>query len=253
MKKLEEERERSVKENDGSGEEKPDLEKHKPENEKKTGDENHPEPADSQPVGDNNNNKVDESDRENQSVNESNSTGSRSEGGKTGDGENEKVEPTPVQTGQTEPEKNPKPVGEESNNDGSCDTTAKVETCESQPPSEERKAEENSSELRDSVAHSREDGGEVGTKESSEVQSSASLTRKRNTRRRKEVASENGGEDLPENDEKSQPLVGVLELIKGHDHSSLFQRRLESQVFDRVSFCVVKIGILNFLKIFFSL
>lgn len=246
MKRLEEERE---KENDEKEDEKPDLavsgKPQRPENDKTDGEREVAEPANSEPEirrldeSTTNTDKLlpttgDESDRENQSVNESNSTGSRFEGGKTGEVDVKiGAGPAPVHAGPKEPDpggRKGKPAGEESNN-GSYDTVARVPTCESLPPSEERKVEEDSSELRDSVAHSGE--GEGGTRESSEVQSSASLTKRRKTRRRKEVSG--GGAEAPENDEvammKSEPLVGVLELIKGHEHSSLFERRLESQVF----------------------
>lgn len=232
---------KSLKENIGEGKEeekKPDLAdsgEPKPQNDKKGGQEKAPEPETrlenchngKQPTGD-------ESDRENQSVNESNSTVSV---GKTGDGE-VKLETAPVHDGPKEPdafERKAKPVGEESNN-GSYDAAAKVR--ESLPPGGEVKVED-SSELRDSVTHSR-DGGEGGTRDSSEVQSSASLTRKRKTRRRKEQ------EEPPENDEvavKSHPLIGVLDLIKGHDNSTLFERRLQSQVPDPVHLCLDKMGI----------
>ncbi|XP_027341321.1 bromodomain adjacent to zinc finger domain protein 1A isoform X2 [Abrus precatorius] len=248
VKRLEEEK---AKENDGKEDEKPDLAVSgdaRPENDKTGGEVEEAGPANSEPEirrldeSTTNTDKMlpttgDESDRENQSVNESNSTGSRFE--KTGEGDAKLGPgPVPVHSGPKEPDpvgRKGKPVGEESNN-GSYDTLAKVPTCESVPPSEERKVEEDgSSELHDSVAHS----GEGGTRESSEVQSSASLTRKRKTRRRKEVSGGDpqGGEVAPENDEvamaKSEPLVGVLELIKGHEQSSLFERRLESQESDR--------------------
>ncbi|XP_028203900.1 lateral signaling target protein 2 homolog isoform X2 [Glycine soja] len=243
VKRLEEEK---TKEKDGKDDKKPDLAvsgELRPENDKTGGEVDEAGPANSEPEERtaNNTDKTlptmgDESDRENQSVNESNSTGSRFE--KTGDGDAKAgTGPAPVQTGSLEPDpvlRKGKPVGEESNN-GSYDALAKVPTCESVPPSEERKVEEddNSSELHDSVAHS----GEGGTRESSEVQSSASLTRKRKTRRRKEVSGGGGASSPAENDElatvKSEPLVGVLELIKGHEHSSLFERRLESQDTDR--------------------
>lgn len=234
VKRLEEEK---ATENDGKADEKPDLAvsgEARPENDKTGGEVEEAGPANSEPEGTANVEKMlpttgDESDRENQSVNESNSTGSRFE--KTGEGEAKLGGPVPVQSGSKEPDpvaRKGKPVGEESNN-GSYDALAKVPTCESVPPSEEHKVEEDddSSELHDSVAHS----GEGATRESSEVQSSASLTRKRKTRRRKELS---GGEaPPPENDEvamvKSEPLVGVFELIKGHEQSSLFERRLESQ------------------------
>ncbi|TKY49524.1 Bromodomain-containing protein 8 [Spatholobus suberectus] len=242
VKRLEEEK---AKENDGKDDEKPDLAvsgEARPENDKTGGEVEEAGPANSEPERTANADKMlpttgDESDRENQSVNESNSTGSRFE--KTGEGDTQLgtgTGPVPVQTGSQEPDpvaRKGKPVGEESNN-GSYDALAKVPTCESVPPSEERKVEEDdeSSELHDSVAHS----GEGGTRESSEVQSSASLTRKRKTRPRKEVSGGDGRAPA-ENDEvamvKSEPLLGVLELIKGHEHNSLFDRRLESQESDR--------------------
>jgi len=252
VKRLEEE-----KENDGKDDEKPDLAvpgEARPENDKTGGEVEEVGPANSGPERTANADKMlpttgDESDRENQSVNESNSTGSRFD--KTGEGDAKlRVEPDPVQTGSKEADpvaRKGKPVGEESNN-GSYDALAKVPTCESVPPSDERKVEQDddSSELHDSVAHS----GEGGTRESSEVQSSASLTRRRKTRRRKDVSGSDGRgggtSTPPENDEvamvKSEPLVGVLELIKAHEHSSLFERRLENQVF-HLLLCVDKTGI----------
>ncbi|KAL1349210.1 uncharacterized protein [Arachis hypogaea] len=249
VKKLEEERE---KENDGKVDEKADLAvcgEARPGNDGTGGEREVPEPTGSEPEirrleeSTTNTDKLlpttgDESDRENQSVNESNSTGSRFEGGKTGAGDGDGktgVGAVPVHPGPKEPDpvgRKRRPIGEESNN-GSYDTEVKVPTCESQPPSEERKAEDGgSSELRDdSVGHSGEGGR--GTRESSEVQSSASLTRKRKTRRRKEASGgSGGGEVAPESDEtmvKSEPLIGLLEMIKAHEHSSLFERRLESQ------------------------
>ncbi|CAJ1958375.1 unnamed protein product [Sphenostylis stenocarpa] len=250
VKRLEEEK---AKENDGKDDEKPDLAvlgEARPENDKTGGEVEEAGPANSEPERTANADKMlpttgDESDRENQSVNESNSTGSRFE--KTGEGDLKlRVEPVTVQTGSIEPDpvaRKGKPVGEESNN-GSYDALAKVPTCESVPPSEERKVEQDddSSELHDSVAHS----GEGGTRESSDVQSSASLTRKRKTRRRKEVSGgdgRGGGTSTPpENDDvamvESEPLAGILELIKGHEHSSLFERRLESQESDRYKYIV---------------
>ncbi|KAI9116423.1 hypothetical protein K1719_012590 [Acacia pycnantha] len=236
VKRLEEVKGKSVKENIGEEEEKPDLAGSgdpKSQKDKKGGLEKVPEPTSAEPatrLDEDHNMKQpasDESDRENQSVNESNSTVSV---GKTGEGEI-KLEPNPDQAGPNEPdavERKANPLGEESNN-GSYDAAAKVPTGDSLPPSEERKVED-SSELRDSVTNSRDGGGEGGTRESSEVQSSASLTRKRKPRRRKEE------EESPENDEvavKVQPLIAVLDSIKGHDHNSLFQRRLESQELEK--------------------
>lgn len=105
-----------------------------------------------------------------------------------------------------------------------------------------------SDELRDSVSDSKEEG----TRDSSDVQSSASLmTRKR--RRKGDVHGSNGeggsgggggGAEVatvvsPANapikresggSVKSEPLVGFLENIRSHKHGSMFERRLESQV-----------------------
>lgn len=240
VKKLEEEK---AKENDGEEDKEPDLavtgEEERSEKEKNGGEMEEAKPANSEPdirrldESTTNTDKVlpttgDESDRDNQSVNESNSTGSRFDAAKTGEVD-VKIEPgpVPVHSGLKEPDqtaRKKKSVEEESNN-GSYDNEAKVLTCESVPPSEERKVEGDSSELHDSVTHSEEGG----TRESSEVQSSSSLAKSRKSRRKKEVS---GGEVLPENEDvvamvKSEPLVDVLEMIKRHEKFSLFERRLE--------------------------
>lgn len=246
MKKLQEEK---AKENDGE-DKKPDLavtgEEERPEKEKTGGEMGEAKPENSEPdirrleESTTNTDKLlpttgDESDRDNQSVNESNSTGSRFDAAKTGEVD-VKLEPgpVPVHSGLKEPDqtvRKKKSVEEESNN-GSYDNDneAKFLTFESVPPSEERKVEGDSSELHDSVTHSEEGG----TRESSEVQSSSSLTKTRKSRRKKDVS---GGGVLPENEDvvttvKSEPLVGVLEMIKRHENFSLFERRLEkNQVF----------------------
>ncbi|KAI5445363.1 hypothetical protein KIW84_013554 [Lathyrus oleraceus] len=240
VKKLEEEK---AKENDGEEDKEPDLavtgEEERSEKDKNGGEMEEAKPANSEPdirrldESTTNTDKVlpttgDESDRDNQSVNESNSTGSRFDAAKTGEVD-VKIEPgpVPVHSGLKEPDqtaRKKKSVEEESNN-GSYDNEAKVLTCESVPPSEERKVEGDSSELHDSVTHSEEGG----TRESSEVQSSSSLAKSRKSRRKKEVS---GGEVLPENEDvvamvKSEPLVDVLEMIKRHENFSLFERRLE--------------------------
>lgn len=74
-------------------------------------------------------------------------------------------------------------------------------------------------------------GGESGesvaeSKESSDVQSSASLS----TRRRKAVSSgeAEGGPTL--SPAESQPLIALLETIRSDKFGSTFERRLESQV-----------------------
>ncbi|XP_050387053.1 uncharacterized protein LOC126803311 [Argentina anserina] len=69
----------------------------------------------------------------------------------------------------------------------------------------------------------RQERGESG---SSEAQSSASLTRKR----RRELESQ----DQPNEQvtEKSEPLAAILQMIRAHQHGSLFERRLTSQESD---------------------
>ena len=141
------------------------------------------------------------SDKDNRSFNESNST----EGEKSGEGA--KSEGEPVKTGSDGPD-----PGREDMESGEEVAAAQSES--------ERKGGGDSSELRtDSAARG-----------SSEVQSSASLTGKRMRRRRKEVS---GGVESPETVEvavKSEPLVEILEIIRACENSSLFERRLESQV-----------------------
>ncbi|WJX72200.1 hypothetical protein P8452_56102 [Trifolium repens] len=241
VKKLEEEK---AKENDGEEDKKPDLavtgEEQLPGTEKTGGEMEKAEP-DIRRLDESttNTDKLlpttgEESDRDNQSVNESNSTGSRFDLAKTGDPDVKlSTGPVHVKSGPNEPVqtgRKKKSIEEESNN-GSYDNEAKVLTCESVPPSEERKVEGDSSELHDSVTRSEE----TGTRESSEVQSSSSLSKTRRTRRRKDVS---GGDVTPGNEDmamvKSEPLVGVLEMIKRHEKFSLFERRLEkSQDLDR--------------------
>lgn len=163
-----------------------------------------------------------ESDRENRSVNESNSTGVKGENIET-TAEEIAREPEPTEPGSAKPDpvsSDSKPVGEDSYNGSS-------------EPNRQKKADD-SSELRESAAHSKD-----GTKESSDVQSSASLTRKRKRRRKKENSGSSSG-DEPETEAvspatkricvKSQPLVSFMAIIRSHKHSSLLERRLESQV-----------------------
>lgn len=243
VKKLEDEK---AKENEEKVETEPDLavsgEGRLPENEKTGGDIDEPVP-DIRRLDESttNTDKLlpaagEESDRDNQSVNESNSTGSRFDALKTGEvdvklgsGPGHGSGSVQVKSGLNEPDqtgRKRKSVEEESNNGSYDNNEAKAVTCESVPPSEERKVED------DSVTRS--EGG--GTRESSEVQSSSSLSKTRRTqRRRKEVS----GEDAKmENEDvavvKSEPLFGVLEMIKRHEKFSLFERRLEkNQDLDR--------------------
>lgn len=172
-----------------------------------------------------------ESDRENRSVNESNSTGVKGENIETAVEEPAR-EPEPTEPGSDKPDpvsSDSKPIGEDSYNGSS-------------EPNRAKKAED-SSELRESAAHSND-----GSKESSDVQSSASLTRKRKRRRKKETSGSSSGDEpgaeavSPPTKRicvKSQPLVSFLEIIRSHKHSCLFERRLETQVFAGVIYLFI--------------
>ncbi|PRQ54425.1 putative transcription factor MYB-related family [Rosa chinensis] len=148
----------------------------------------------------------DEPDRfkhENQSVNGSNSTCSKTH--EHEEGHNHKkspTEPDPLPAGSAQPSKGRSDSDDDSDK-GSCETVAK-----------KRRRQERG------AAASRESG-------SSEAQSSASLTRKR--RRKLEL------EDQPDERVlgKSQPLAAILQMIRAHQHGSLFQRRLTSQESDK--------------------
>ncbi|XP_040991171.1 LOW QUALITY PROTEIN: uncharacterized protein LOC121238389 [Juglans microcarpa x Juglans regia] len=217
VKRLEEERERelSFKDNGISRPGKPDLEdgEERSENDKK----DEPERT------------GDESDRDNRSVNESNTTCSKGKDGK----ESERMEHETFNTGSHRADpgfSGSKPVVEHSD-DGSSDTVGKNES-ESVEPTHERKGGNLSDLPTDSAAQS--NGGR--TRESSDMQSSASLTRKRKRKRsqRKEIASGQEPSEIMDLTAKSQPLVRILDIIRGHNNnSSLFERRLESQETDK--------------------
>ncbi|CAK7331777.1 unnamed protein product [Dovyalis caffra] len=183
VKKLEEERERSVQGGD-SNTEKPDLKQEKSEN-KKQHESGKPVTVSGE-----------ESDRENRSVNESNSTGSGGKGGgEDAVGELEKVDP--VMSGS-----NRKVLEEEERGGGSGGGGG---------------GEEESCEL-----------GDSGTQWSSESLSSA-RKRKRKGRERKEVSGTGGDETVVFGSEKSEPLVGYFEMIRAHTNGPLFESLLESQ------------------------
>lgn len=215
VKRLKEEREN---END---DEKPDLEMD-PKKERSESDKNEingePEKSSSDRVA----GKSDESDRENQSVNASNSTGgTKGENQEVGP-EDERKESRPVQNNCRETDRvsgGSKPVGEDSYN-ASSDSIAK-----------DLKFEVKKSELGNSVGESKR-GEDEGKRESqsSDVQSSASLMKKK--RRKEKVAGGNSGEELASLKPitvKSRPLVEILEIMRSHKHGSLFERRLQSQ------------------------
>lgn len=131
-----------------------------------------------------------------------------------------------------------KSAGEASYN-GSSDTIAKA-TAEANPARPPAPGD-----FGESVAESK--GGEAeaereGVKETSDVQSSATLSRRRLRRRgwrRKVVSGCSSGGDEPEADAmstggkgvaaESQPLINFLEFIRAHKYGSVFERRLESQ------------------------
>lgn len=193
-------------------EEKPDLEISRSETDKKH-QPNTTEPEEEEEERETKSKKLvssEESDRENRSVNGSNSTGSNRRTG--GEGEL-KVEPGTVQAGSDEPApvvsgSNPEPLVVVVVGEGSCDGSE-------------------SDELGDSV--SQLSGGDV--------QSSASLGRKRKRkerRRRREVCGDGIiiKSGIDDDHVKSEPLVlvGFLEMIRAHQHGSLFERLLQNQV-----------------------
>lgn len=88
-------------------------------------------------------------------------------------------------------------------------------------------------ELGESVSESKRDSG----KQSSDVQSSSSLSKLKKKRRRFKGGGSSGDEleaekFSPANKRisvKSQPLIRCLEILRSHKHGSIFQRRLPSQ------------------------
>ncbi|KAG6593331.1 hypothetical protein SDJN03_12807, partial [Cucurbita argyrosperma subsp. sororia] len=175
-----------------------------------------------------------DSDREDFSVNQSNSTGSKS-GNRKSTAENTKSETKPEFTGSCRPEPNRRAAelaGPQSD-DGSTDTVVKNPTCDTSGTTKkknETKRVDDSSELADSEAES--NGGETATRESSEVQSSASLTGRMKRRRflRKEISGgSSGNEPRRTVAVKSRRFDEVLQMIRSHKHGSLFESRLQSQ------------------------
>lgn len=213
VKRLEEERERSEKEDEESDKDKPDLEAERSENDKNV--ENDvvlPEKDDN--VGDVVGDSV-SGDRENRSVNESNSTDKKMM-------ENEPVRAGGNESGEDK-DKPVEPVQADSWNDSS-------------KPSEEKKPENESVKVVESA------GGESkGTKDSNEAQSSASLTRKSrssnsnsggggggrgsvgNEQRMSKTTSRDSGKN-------SEQMNRFLESIRSSKYGSVFETRLQSQV-----------------------
>lgn len=185
-----------------------------------------------------------ESDRDNRSVNGSNSTGPKSEHEKAGgeakpkreeDGE----EPVRARTGAEKMDQ----VWEESKPEGVDSYNGSSE------PNRERRTDE-SDELQDSMAQSKEN--------SSDVQSSASLTRrkKRKGRRVNEISCAGSSGEAPDTDEaslatnlagaKSHRLLDILKLIQAHKHSSFFERRVAVQVNYGIRYSQMFFSLLNY-------
>ncbi|GAB4851540.1 hypothetical protein Ancab_030943 [Ancistrocladus abbreviatus] len=242
VKKLKEERELSLKENqkEESDLEKKNQERENDEDDKEEEKENIPEssspdfrPVDGVPGGD--------SDRESQSVNESNSTDPK--GGSLDDRvDRTRKEPSVPVAGQPDPVEGTEKPASEASCDGSSDTISPAQKSTSSQDRNSAKSDSvkervDSLELRESVAESKGGGEEEGTKESSDVQSSANLSRKLGGE--KVISGCNSGGDEPEAENqslgvkhsncKSQPLIDFLELIESHKLGSMFEHRLESQ------------------------
>ncbi|KAJ4971059.1 hypothetical protein NE237_004158 [Protea cynaroides] len=232
VKRLKEERDQSIREKENV-EQKPDLEDRVKEEKEAKPEKSLPENVAEAPV------RGEESDRENQSFNESNSTDPTVKNHENSIVEAEKKQ-KPVEPATERPDPVPgesRPVGEGSYH-GSSDTIAKESAVlpagKSQGDNKVKEAAD-SPELWESVAESK-GGGEEEHKENSDVQSSASLSKK--NRRKKTISGSSSGEER-ENDEvspaikkisvKSQPLIVVLEIIRSHKYGSVFERRLESQ------------------------
>ncbi|XP_062002804.1 uncharacterized protein LOC133720490 [Rosa rugosa] len=159
------------------------------------------------------------------SFDESNTTDPKPEVPETGvdaaEKDAEPVEPAAGEIGAVEKSSNPVVVEDSCN--GSSDSVVKEA-----PVAESEKA--NSGELRESVAESK------GTKESrssSEVQSSASLSRKLGPELKPREPVEPDQEDqspaMNQIPVESQPLVDFLGILRSHKAATFFERRLQSQ------------------------
>ncbi|KAL6987015.1 hypothetical protein U1Q18_012775 [Sarracenia purpurea var. burkii] len=234
VKRLKEEREQSLREDENGGE-RSDLEKivlREREGEENRGEkerESEPESVAGKPIA------GEESDRDNQSVSESNSTDLKGEDHKTGVDDDEK-EPNRTRIG-IEPDTaggSTKPVGEDSCN-GSSDSIEKENPVRESVKAEPEVGVSDSPELWESVAESKGGGGEeITAKESSDMQSSASRSRKELELRSPSIIG-----DEPENEDQSPAVkrisakphssIQLLEIVRSHKLGSVFERRLESQ------------------------
>ncbi|XP_009356285.2 uncharacterized protein LOC103947152 [Pyrus x bretschneideri] len=209
VKRLEEEREDSFKDDNP----KPDLEeeqqqdsnRHRSENDKTV----RGKPDGSKP------------DHENQSVNGSNSTCSKNldHDNKPGPGDRALSEPGPLSAGSDEPSKKTGSGQSDSDSDkGSSETVAKKRRVRGR---QGKGGGDSAGELR----------------ESSEAQSSVSLTKKKNGKRHRRMEVPEQQQQQHNNEDvslvKSEPLIEVLQLIRAHEHGSLFERRLSAQESDK--------------------
>ncbi|RZC76399.1 hypothetical protein C5167_000494 [Papaver somniferum] len=237
VRRLEEEREESLKKDNNINnlDVKPDLLENRAKEEEEDGKQIQTEPLRS-PIENKADKPVpgDESDRDNQSFNESNSSDLK---------DVKKKSPEVEKIPETVTEKQDR-LGEDSCN-GSSETIAKDSVVRDVKKSSETTIPvtetREPTELWESVAESKSggNGGEEGTKESSDVQSSASLS-KRN-RRRKITSGSSSGEERETDEvspaikrssvksEEEPPLLGFLDMILSHKFGSLFESRLESQ------------------------
>lgn len=225
MKTLTEERDRSLREDEKSDPAKSENREIRCE-EKNEGDvEITPESDAGEPVA---------GDKDQQSMNESNSTEQKYKNARTGtkdDGKHLEA----IQTGNVEDEPDKVKEGKTGRED-SCNCSSN--SVEKEPVHEVVKTEPvtDSAELLESVAESK--GNEESTKENSDVQSSASKSRKtedgdranRRSSSRDERANTNESPAVKEMPAEFQPLINFLEKIESNKHYSLFMRRLESQV-----------------------
>ncbi|KAM1577586.1 hypothetical protein ACFX12_039718 [Malus domestica] len=202
VKRLEEEREDSFKDDDP----KPDLEEEEQQDSNRHRSEN-----DKTVRG--------KPDHENQSVNGSNSTCSKNldHDNKPGPGDRALSEPGPLSACSDEPSKKTGSGQSDSDSDkGSSETVAKKRRVRGR---QGKGGGDSAGELR----------------ESSEVQSSVSLTKKRNGKRhrRMEVPEQQQHNNEDVSLVKSEPLIEVLQLIRAQEHGSLFERRLSAQNSDK--------------------
>lgn len=191
----------------------------------------------------------DSSERENRSFNESNSTSQRSEVKANGVEEKKALEEE-----EPDPERNESdPVRTEIRSEPERDCSANGKVIDDDKEDNENNHKQKAgvdeagrpgelNELSGSLFESKrvvvKEGG-VPSKQNSDVQSSASLSKKR--KRRRKGGDSSSGEE-PEGEENSpattkrvklvklEPLVKVLTIIRSHRLGSVFERRLRSQV-----------------------